>query len=493
MDCPRCRTALSVFPDEPGSQCPLCSGWFIPGSAVDVAVFAEAPDAAQSEGLFCPDDESVMRTIDFGDSAVDVCRQCHGVWLDAGESLETPSDPTGGDVTEKCVPPAAALSALSRYLIYSVSLPERIVRSSVGLAAGAATEAAVLLVPQSFKSAKTYEIIVTKSLRFLTSEIGGVENKTAAGDEVAQDDFMARKAVGNFVDLAGLATLHVSPVWVLAIVSDIAYGAGSYVQELAAELQKQGLIDSDATIHNVEDILKAVQDSSGNAASLFDTPPLSVAQLRETLNATRASLQSADVASILPEAELRKLWAEMRDVAARDDISLLGVSGAVSMGMLNRAKTVSQGTLTGVLVVGGLFNRHVVSYYRDSLNTIVERGFYETLRETSEPYIAAVWHNFGSDRGTWTEELLSGRAVRRGFEKLTGWLWTPNPVETSDSDASEFDQSGNAMLAAELISEMSDGELLDSVIPDFHESLESDFSGDSGGGDSGGGDSGGGE
>jgi hypothetical protein len=41
--------------------------------------------------------------------------------------------------------------------------------------------------------------------------------------------------------------------------------------------------------------------------------------------------------------------------------------------------------------------------------------------------------------------------------------------------------------------EMSDGELLDSVIPDFHESLESDFSGDSGGGDSGGGDSGGGE
>ena len=61
--------------------------------------------------------------------------------------------------------------------------------------------------------------------------------------------------------------------------SDVAYGTSSYVQELADELKKQGLIDDTSTIQHVEDVLNAIQDSSGNAASLFDTPPLSVDQL----------------------------------------------------------------------------------------------------------------------------------------------------------------------------------------------------------------------
>lgn len=438
MNCPRCHVELGAATADSGSQCPQCSGWFIAGDQVDAAVFAEAPDANQSDGLLCPADVSVMRTVDFGGAAVDVCCDCNGVWLDPGESLSSGKSPDSvGDTASGATPPDA-MSALSRYLIYSVSLPERIVRSSVGLAAGAATEAAVLLVPQSFKSAKTYEIVVTKSLRFLTTDIGGVENKDANVQAEGQDDYIARKAVGNFVDLAGLATLHVSPVWVLAIVSDIAYGAGSYVQELAAELQKQGLIDEDATIHNVEDILKAVQDSSGNAASMFDTPPLSVAQLRETLAATKASLESVDVTSILPEAELKKLWSEMRDVSTRDNVSLLGVSGAVTMGMLNRVKTVSQGTLTGAMVVGGLFNRHVVSHYQNSLHTIIERGLYETLRETSAPYITAVWNNFGADKSTWTEEVISGRALKKsGFEKLTGWFRRQDPVPANEVVAAE--------------------------------------------------------
>ena len=408
MTCPRCHVELIESDTADSHKCPTCDGWFVAGTEVLAGALELATEATEQDQLRCLGDGSVMKTVQFGDAALDVCAQCGGVWLDADESIDS----------------ADRSSSLSRYLLYTATLPERVVRSSVGLAAGAASEAAGFLVPAAFQSSKTYEIVVRNSLGMLTRDIGGVRKAAQDGADVVdeQEDLMARKAVGNFVDLAGLATLHASPVWMMAIVSDLAYGAGTCVRELAAELQKQGLIDDDATIHNVDDVLSAVQNASGNAASMFDTPPLSVEQLKESLDTTRKALASADIRSILPEAELRKYWEEMKDVATKEDVSLLGVSGAVTMGTLSRVGTVGQGTLTGVQVVGGLITRKFVDHYSESLSTIRENGFFETVKDTSAPYVEAVWNNFSGNKSTWTEEVLSGRAVQKGFDKLGSWL-----------------------------------------------------------------------
>lgn len=408
MACPRCGIELSQVESVESLKCSQCEGWFVVPAEVRTELLESATAAAEQENLVCPADGKPMKTVQIDDAALDVCSECGGVWLDAGETLGE------GDRSK----------SLSQYLVYTASLPERVVRSSVGLAAGAATEAAGLIVPGAFQSSKTYEIVVRKSLGMLTRDIGGVQKTAEAGEDAQdeQEDLMARKAVGNFVDLAGLATLHTSPVWMMAIVSDLAYGAKSCVQELAEELQKQGLIDEDATIHNVDDVLSAVQDATGNTASMFDTPPLSIDELKESLNSTRKALASADIRTILPEAELKKYWAEMKDVATQEDVSLLGVSGAVTMGTLSRVKTVGQGTLTGVTVVGGLITRQFVDHYSESLSTISRNGFYETVKDTSAPYIEAIWSNFSNDKPTWTEELISGRAIKKGLGKIGSWL-----------------------------------------------------------------------
>jgi hypothetical protein len=255
--------------------------------------------------------------------------------------------------------------------------------------------------------------VIRKSLGFLAEDIGGAKRPEAVAAAEAgassppMNEFVARKAVGNFVELAGLATLHVSPLWLLAIVSDVAYGSKAYVRELAEELQKQGLVDDASAIHHVDDVLEAVQHASGRAANLFDTPPLSVDELKQSLTETRAALASADYKKILPEAELKQYWNEMRAVSAREQVSLLGVSAAMTMQTLGKLKTVSQGTLTGLHVAGGLFNRHVLGHYAETLTTLRDRGVFATLRDTSAPYVAAVWNNFSSSRPTWTEKLLS--------------------------------------------------------------------------------------
>ena len=175
-------------------------------------------------------------------------------------------------------------------LLYGLSLPERLVRSAVGVTAGTAKEIAEFVVPQAFQDSKSYEVAVRNSLNFILANVGTVSAPTskqpstqasaapaadAANDPAAGNPgrFIARKAVGNFIDIAGLATLHVSPLWILAIVSDAAYGTKTYLSELAGELQAQGLIDDSSTIHRVDDLFEAIKKASGRAASNFDTPP----------------------------------------------------------------------------------------------------------------------------------------------------------------------------------------------------------------------------
>ncbi len=299
-------------------------------------------------------------------------------------------------------------STLSHYFLYTLSLPERTVRSTIGLAAGTVQEAATLLVPGAFQNSKTYELVVRNSLKFLTNDIGGVKPATDPDAPPAQDDYLARKAVGNFLDLAGLATLHVSPLWMLAIVSDVAYGSKTYLAELARELQAQGLIDETSTIHHADDLLSAIQKSSGHAAGLFDTPPLSVDQLRMTLNETREALMSTDVRKILPEAELANYWKELHSISQKENVSLLSVSSAITMQSLERMKNVTHGTLKGIQVAGGLFNRHIVQHYFEAAQTINQKGFYTSLSESYEPYLAGVWDNFSRHKLTWTEQLIRG-------------------------------------------------------------------------------------
>lgn len=332
-------------------------------------------------------------------------------------------------VPQTAVPPPvdpiveADLSPATRSLLFGLSLPERMVRSAVGLTAGAVRELAGFVVPQAFQTSKSYEIAIHNALSFLTDTVGGAERKVAAeaaaapaGDEAGE--YVARKAVGNFIDLTGLATLHVSPMWVLAVVSDVCYGSKTYVKEVAEQLKAQGVIDDTSTIHHVDDILGAIQRASGTTASAFDTPPLSIAQLRKTIDETRQAVSEADMRKLIPQSELAAYWNEMQTVANAEGVSLLDVSAAVTMSTLNRVKTVTRGALTSVQVAGGLLNRNVLRHYRDSLNRVSEQGLFATVAESYQPYVAAVWRNFSSEKRSWTEMLLDPRNVTRGWDKV---------------------------------------------------------------------------
>jgi hypothetical protein len=315
------------------------------------------------------------------------------------------------------------MEAVRKYLLYSLSLPERALRSTVGLVGGAVRESAGLLVPQALRDGQTYRVMVQQTLDFLVQDVGGVTKQSAtASGEPPVEQFVARKTVGNFVEMAGLATLHLSPLLVLAVVSDVAYGSQAYLSELADELRKSGVIDEKSTINSTNDLLEAIGSTARVASSAFNAPPLSIDGLRETVEQTAEAARRIDVADALPQHEIARMWKEMHALASAEHVSLLEISSAMTLHALGKVANVGRGALSAVRIAGKLVDRKVLDHYRNALADIHQRGYYPTLAATSGPYIEGVWQNFSTDRTTITEELCSGRLLAKGAGAVARWL-----------------------------------------------------------------------
>ena len=322
-------------------------------------------------------------------------------------------------------PEARAGTAVQRNLRYGLSLPERALRSTAGVLGGALRESAAVLVPRTIRDAKTYQVFVGQMLDFMAEDLGGVErsaHRAAADDAEASarpDHYVARKTVGNFVELASLATLHLSPMLLLAVVSDIAYGSKAYLRELATELEARGVIDDAARIEQADDLLDAVAAATAKTATAFDVPPLSVEGLRATVEQTRSAFREVDPAKVMPEIELQRLWDGMQATARRQGVNPLALSGAMTLRSLDRIGQLGKGALSTVQATGTLLDRHVVDHYRVVLADIDDKGFYAILAETSRPYAQAVWRNFARHESTATERFLDSGAIGRTWSKVT--------------------------------------------------------------------------
>ncbi len=313
------------------------------------------------------------------------------------------------------------------FLIYSLSLPERALRGAAGVVGGALREGTALLVPQAFQDSKVYSSMVRQTLDFLAEDVGGVERKQDPAAPPKIEDFVVRKAVGNFIEMSSLATLHLSPMLLLAVVSDVAYGSRAFLREVAGDLKARGVIAEDSTVDHVDDLLEAVARASQTSATAFDTPPLSLDGLKDTVAQTRQAVASIDPVKVLPQAEVKRMWDEIHQIAASQGVDPLAVSGAMTMYSLGKVAAVGHGAISTFRAAGTLFDRHVIDHYRQGLGHVRTKGIYASLAETSQPYLDAVWKNFARTTPTTTEDVLTGRLIARAVRTVRGWFSRGKP------------------------------------------------------------------
>jgi hypothetical protein len=327
-------------------------------------------------------------------------------------------------------PPSAESGSLVDTLVYGISLPERTARSASAIVGGLVNETAARLIPTAFRSSRSYTVFIQQALDMMVHDVGGVKD-TRQSQTDEQESQLAQKAVGGLLDIAGAATLHLSPMTVLAVFNDLAYGSGYYLKQLSDELKREGIIDKASSIDHVSDLVAALTTASGKAADAIDTPPISVKGLNETIEQLRAEINKVDPTSVIPQGEIERLWAEMEQAATLANVGLWDVSTTMTMFAMNRVSLTTRGAFSTVNVAGNLFDQHIVAHYEDALQEIAQNGLYRTLADVSTPYLAAVWQNFDDDRETWTADLVTGRMIGKAWQSMRGW-WTGDSSEGTD-------------------------------------------------------------
>jgi hypothetical protein len=295
---------------------------------------------------------------------------------------------------------------LKRYL---ATLPERLVRSVVGIGAGVAREVGDVALPRSVRQSRLYENLVDTTLRFLIEQVGEVEG-VYAPDAPLDDNFLARRTAGNVVEALGVVAFRASPVWVLAALSDVCGLGRHLIPEIAASLKQQGLLEDSADVSSVDQLLDGLERTSGRIAQTINTPPLDVAGLREEWRAIREEARSVTPDRLPTGESLIALWTQLKTESARQEKSIFETSSMLALSALRSAphdaRWLGASAMVGATRTGQVLAASLIEYYRHTLRDIHEVGYLEYARRQLRPYVRAAATQFAPDKSTLTDRLL---------------------------------------------------------------------------------------
>lgn len=292
---------------------------------------------------------------------------------------------------------------------YLLSLPERFVRSTLGLGAGAAREVGEVVLPDAVRATQLYKNIVDATLRFVIERVGGVDG-VYSKEETLPDNFLARRTAGNAVEVIGIVAFRASPVWVLAALADVCGAGRQLIPEIAEALKEQGLLERDAEFTSVDQVLDGLERTSSRVAAAINTPPLDVAGLRREWDAIRQEARSIPPASLPSRDAIGEMWLQLKSESMRHNRSVFETSSMVALSAIRSFPGTARwfydsarvgASRTGEMVAGALLN-----HYKATLAEMREAGYVAFAATQFRPYIRAAAAQFSPTRSTFTERML---------------------------------------------------------------------------------------
>ncbi len=321
--------------------------------------------------------------------------------------------------------------------LYAISLPERLIRSAAGFV-GMVGLAVARLLPDVVRRTRIYRFVVERQLRILTDDLGGAQR--FPGKAPLDAKTAARLGLGGALDNAAILTLHFSPLWILLAAKDATDGARALISDVLDELKDAGLVQPGSRLDKTEALLGALAKLSERAGDAIDCPPLSVDDLKRSLQQISDELVACGRTAVQDVAQLEKLVSGVRKVAADSKRSLLDVMTGLAVATAGKSGRLVLGTSTAavasVRAVSRRFYTGVVRDYQSLLDDIADRGLFCMMAETLAPHVRAAERNFAFAKLTTTENLLT-----RGRYRFAPWRLraAPGPeaavTEARSSDA----------------------------------------------------------
>jgi hypothetical protein len=292
---------------------------------------------------------------------------------------------------------------------YLLSLPERLVRSTLGLGAGAAREVGEVVLPDAVRHTQLYKNLVDATLRFAIEQVGGVEGVYGKGDELP-DNFLARRTAGNAVEVLGIVAFRASPVWVLAALADLCGAGRQLIPEMADALKEQGLLERETHFTSVDQMLDGLERTSARLAAAINTPPLDVAGLRAEWDALRSEAKSIPPAGLPTSETIGAMWNQLKVESARQNRSVFETSSMVALAALRsfpeNARWFYASARAGAARTGEIVAATLLDHYRATLADMRDTGYAAFAARQFRPYIRAAMDQFSPRKQTLTGRLL---------------------------------------------------------------------------------------
>jgi hypothetical protein len=292
---------------------------------------------------------------------------------------------------------------------YLLSVPERVVRSALGLSAGLLREVGEVVLPRGVRQTQLYKSLVDTTLRFVIEQVGGARGVYST-EEPQPDDFLVRRGAGNAVELLGIVAFRVSPVWVLAALADLSGLGRRMIPEIAEALKAQGLLEKETQFESMDQLLDGLEKTSSRLAETFNTPPLDVAGLRSEWAAIRTEASSLKPAALPSPRRIGDQWEALKQEAERQGRSVFETSSVIAVSAVRalpgKALWLTKSARVGATHAGKIVSTAILDHYSQTLKELHDVGYLTYAKRQLSPYVRASVDQFSPDRRTLTQKLL---------------------------------------------------------------------------------------
>jgi hypothetical protein len=272
-----------------------------------------------------------------------------------------------------------------------------------------------IAIPARLRRTSLYRTAVEVTLRFLIQEVGQVQDVYSAESRLAQD-FLLQRGASHGIELIGLLTLHVSPLWIFAALSDAAGAGGELIAEIAQALKSEGLLDPETRFETVDQLLDGLEKSSAHVANTLNTPPLRIEALRSEWLKLKAELPRLPAEALPSQSVLRKLWSELQEAAAAENRSVFAFSSALALSAAAELPTnllwLSRAARIAAVRTGSVLGGGLIDHYRAALSEIGRAGFTAYWRRQFRPYLHAAAEQFVKQHLSTTEKWIARRSQK---------------------------------------------------------------------------------
>jgi hypothetical protein len=289
---------------------------------------------------------------------------------------------------------------------YIASLPERTIRSVVTATTGVTSLATKLLVPKFIKESATYRVTFGMLQQFLIQKVAEVEVEEKEFE--VKDQYMIRKTAGSVIEGIGLISVRFSPVWMLAIVSDVTGGSRTYLNRLITDLKKNKLIEEAANYDSIYALLDGINASSRMGVEAIDMPPITLEEFTEFKNSMTTNLKDNVNQSKKLMKDLEEVWSKMHQVGKKENISINKLSGAMTLDVLKKVSVKGyELTKSSTSTTFDILNEFIIKSYKESIDEVTKQGRKKYFGDHMRPFVKQLNSHFSKDHKTLTEKILA--------------------------------------------------------------------------------------